>query len=96
MKQKHRPEKSYKFGSVRVSIWKGTRNTRDGRQFETSNVTIDRAYKDADGNWKNTSSLKENDIPRAIAALQAAFVYLTERPITEPDSDEVNVVEEEI
>jgi len=89
------PEKHFKFGGVRVSIWKDARRGPDGRAFESCSVTLDRAYLDKNGKWQNTNSLREGDVPKAIAALQKAFVYLTEK-----ESDDIGsqnpVVEEEV
>ena len=75
----NKPEKHIKFGGVRVTIWQDSRKSPNGQAFETRSVTVDRAYKDAQGNWKNTNSLREGDIPKAVAALNKAFVYMTEK-----------------
>ena len=45
----------------------------------------DRAYKDAGGEWKNTHSLKEADVPKAIAALNKAYLFMLEK---EPDTED--------
>jgi hypothetical protein len=79
MEKNNKPEKHIRFGGVRVSIWKDVRKGPSGKNFESRSVTMDRAYMDAQGKWQNTSSLKESDVPKAIAALTKAFVYMTER-----------------
>ena len=89
METKNKP-KHIKFGSVRATIWQDQRKGPNGT-FITRNVTIDRAYKDAQGNWQNTASFHENDLPKAIVALQKAFEFLTRRESEQtgdnPDDD---------
>ena len=94
MEDKNKPEKQFKFGGVRVTIWKDVRKGSDGKSFETRSVTLDRAYKDASGEWKNSHSLRENDVPKAIAALQKAFIAITEREAQEMNGDSISVEEE--
>jgi len=77
--ENNRPERNFRFGGVRVSVWRDLRKGTDGGSYERRSVTLDRAYKDTDGRWKNTQTLKESDIPKAIAALQHAFEYMTEK-----------------
>jgi len=91
--ENNKPEKHFRFGGVRGTVWRDRRKGQDGRAFDSVSVTLDRAYRNADGEWQNTASLRENDIPKAIAALQKTFVYLTER-VTDQDSGPE--VEEEI
>jgi len=79
MEEKNKPEKHYKYGAVRASIWREKRSGPGGKAFEAFSVTVDRSYKDAQGAWKNTSSFKENDIPKAIAALTRAYSYVCEK-----------------
>jgi hypothetical protein len=75
----NRPAKHYRFGSVRVTLWKDARTGPSGQSFDSWSVTIDRAYKDAKGAWQNTGSLRENDLPKAMAALQKAYAYIMEK-----------------
>ena len=77
------PEKHFKYGGVRVSVWGENRSGRDGSNFKSWSVKLDRAYKDAGGEWKNTYSLKESDLPKAIAALQEAFKYIVQKGDTD-------------
>lgn len=66
------PIKKFSAGGVQVAIWEN--KSKEGRQFST--VSIDRRYKDTDDEWKSTNSLKMNDLPKAILALQKAYEYL--------------------
>lgn len=75
----NQPVKSFRFGAVRAAIWKDQKQDRQGRSFDSVSVSLDRAYKDAQGDWQHTHSLKEVDIPKAILALSKAYQYITER-----------------
>jgi hypothetical protein len=90
-----KPEKSFKYGAVRAAIWKSEHRSRNGEQFETRRVVMDRSYKDAQGAWKNTNSLDLNDIPKAILALERAYEYLLSAPAQGDDGPEV-IVEEDV
>lgn len=83
--ENNKPEKNFRLGAVRVSVWKDTRRDSKGHEFETRSVTIDRAYKDAGGEWKNTHSLREDDVPKVIAALNKAYLFMLEK---EPEADD--------
>lgn len=75
----NKPEKHFRFGAVRASVWCDVRNGPSGQPFKSWSVTLDRAYKDAQGEWQNTHSLKEADIPKAVLALERAFEFITSR-----------------
>jgi len=81
----NKPAHHYKFGAVRATIWREKRAAPGGKAFDAWSVVIDRTYKDAGGAWKTTSSLKENDIPKAIAALTRAYAYVCEKGGDEGD-----------
>ena len=65
------PAKVYKAGLTAVSVWEreGT-GEGAGRTFRSFNVQ--RAYK-KDDEWKYTTSLNVEDIPRAVMLLQEAY-----------------------
>ena len=71
-----RPEQNFKVGAVRAAIWPTTIFNQDGTSFEKKKVVLDRRYKTKRGEWKSTSSLDVNDVPKAILALQKAYEYL--------------------
>ncbi|MDI6855877.1 MAG: hypothetical protein QMD21_03725 [Candidatus Thermoplasmatota archaeon] len=61
-----------RVGGIDVTIWENDGGTRGSFK----NVTIQRSYKDKNGKWQKTGSLKVNDIPKAILALQIAYERL--------------------
>ncbi len=70
------PEHKYKYGAISATIWKRTHKTKTGETFEKSQVSLDRSYKDASGQWQSTNTLDANDIPKAILALSRAYEYI--------------------
>ena len=68
-----KPIKKYSAGGINVAVWENY--STEGRQFNT--VTLARNYKDKNDQWKTSSSMKVNDIPKAILALQKAYEALT-------------------
>jgi hypothetical protein len=75
MENKNRPEKVFSTGAVQVSVWKNE-STKDGSKSEFRTVNIQRRYADKTGEWKSTSTLRVNDLPKAALALNKAFEYL--------------------
>ena len=64
------PVKKIKIGGIEVAVWENT--SSDGNKFFST--TMERNYKDGE-DWKKTSSLRANDLPKAILALQKAFEF---------------------
>ena len=60
-----------KVGGVVATIW---RNENDGKV--SLSVTLERTYKDRNGEWKKSRSFRQNDLPKALLALQQAFEHL--------------------
>ena len=57
-----------RVGAIEVAIW--TNNSGKG-DYQT--VTMQRSYKDKDDKWQKTQTLRINDIPKAVLALQKAY-----------------------
>lgn len=70
-----KPEKVFKMGGVRASIFRNT-ITRNGEEVELPKVVIEVRYRDKSGQWQGTNSLSLNDLPKAVTALQQAYEYL--------------------
>ena len=81
-----KPVNKIRYGAVSVSIWRDIYRNARGEEFEVHSVVLDRTYKDRDGDWKHTNSLKETDVPKAIAALEDAFRYLCKKGKEEEDT----------
>jgi hypothetical protein len=70
-----KPEKVFKMGAVRASVFCNTFQ-RDGQTVPIRKVVLEVRYKDKAGQWQGTNSLSLNDLPKAITALQLAYEYL--------------------
>ena len=72
-----KPEKVFKVGGCTASVFENQMNGMNGPAGTTfKSVTLQRMYKDKDGNFQYTSSFKLNDIPKATLALEKAYDYL--------------------
>lgn len=67
------PVKKFGAGAIQVAIWEN--EGKDEIKYNT--VSIQKNYKDKNDKWKSSSSMKANDIPKAVLALQKAYEYLT-------------------
>lgn len=65
------PEQKFKAGAVEVSVWK---NESSKGSFRS--ISFERSYKDKDGNWQSTKSLRVDDLPKALIALGKAYEYV--------------------
>lgn len=70
------PLKSFRSGAIQVTIWENETLTHEGQLIATKSVSFERRYKDKNGEWKSTNSLKANDIPKATLLLSKAYEYL--------------------
>ncbi len=65
------PDKKFKAGGLTATVWKGI--SQKGTYFS---VQLAKSYKDKENNWKTTSSLRENEVPKAVVLLQKAYEYV--------------------
>ena len=71
--EKHMPEHTFRAGGISASVWKNM--TKEGDK-EYRSVTFERRYKDKDGQWKSSNSLRISDLPKATVVLTKAYEYL--------------------
>ena len=83
-----KPEKVFKMGAVRASVFVNTIQ-RDGMPVALRKVVIEVRYRDKEGKWQGTNSLSINDLPKAITALQQAYEYLLSAPQETESTSEV-------
>lgn len=70
--EKQKPEKKFRAGAVTATIWKN--QTEDNREYST--VSFERSYRDKNGEWKTTNSLRVNDLPKAAMVINKAYEHL--------------------
>jgi len=85
-----RPVAKFTAGQVSAAIWENEVTTKAGKQVTMLKATVERRYKDRDGQWKSSNSFARNEIPLAIYCLHKSFEHIIE---SQKDSDGV---EEEV
>ena len=76
MEAKNKPNKKFKAGAVSAIVWANEMLDKQGKSFSVYTVAFERNYKDRDGNWKSTNSMRVNDIPKLRLVAQEAYEYL--------------------
>ena len=84
------PEKKFRAGAISATVWKN-HGVKDGQVSEYATVTFERAYKDKEGNWQTTNSLRLNDLPRAAVVIQEAYKELVLREFTDSSFGEETI-----
>lgn len=84
------PEKKFRAGAISATVWKN-HGVKDGQISEYQTVTFERSYKDKEGNWQTTNSLRVNDLPKASVVLQKAYEELVLREFTDSSFGEESI-----
>jgi hypothetical protein len=71
------PVAKFKAGQVSSALWENQIQVK-GAAVTILKATVQRRYKDRDGNWQSSGSLGRNEIPLAIYCLQKAFEKIIE------------------
>ena len=87
-----RPVAKYAAGQVSAAIWENEVTTKAGKKVTMLKATVERRYKDKDGQWKSSSSFSRNEIPMAIYCLQKSFDHI----IGSQQKDDGSVEEETV
>ncbi len=66
------PIKKFSVGGLQIAIWEN--ESKEGKTYNT--VSISRNYKDKNDEWKSSNSLRVNDLPKAVTALNKAYEFL--------------------
>lgn len=78
--KKTAPTQKVKVGSIQVAIWENK-----GEKGTFQSITMERTYTTDNGKtFEHTNSLRKNDLPKAILALQKAY----EKLVMESKDDE--------
>jgi len=73
---KNLPEKKFRAGAISATVWRNKGQNKQGEAVSYNSISLERYYKDKNGEWQNTSSMRTNDLPRAAVVLQKAFEFL--------------------
>ena len=72
---KKHPEQKFRAGGISATIWLNSR-VDDGKKISFRTVSFEKSYKDKDGNWQNTSTLRVSDLPKAKLVLDKAYEFI--------------------
>jgi len=81
-----KPVAKFQAGQVSAAIWENEISV-NGRQVTVLKATVQRRYKDKDGDWKSSGSFSRNEIPLAIYCLEKSFEHMIEGQKDENDND---------
>lgn len=70
------PETKFRAGAIAATVWKNTASSKDGKEVEYRTISIERNYKDKNDEWKSTTSMRVNDLPKVIIVMQKAYEHL--------------------
>jgi len=70
---KNMPAMKFKAGAVAATIWANKVMSKTGNEVTYQTISLERSYKDKDGNWQHTPKLRANDLPKAMLVLQEAY-----------------------
>ena len=76
MSENNTPVQRFKAGAVSATVWTNDRITKSGEPAAYFSISLDRAYKDKEGEWKHVNSFRVNDLPKASLVLQKAYEWL--------------------
>jgi hypothetical protein len=71
------PVAKFKAGQVSSAVWENQIQVK-GAKVTVLKATVQRRYKDKDGDWKSSGSFSRNEIPLAIHCMQKAFEKIIE------------------
>ncbi len=69
------PEKKFSTGAIQATVWRNNAKSKNGEAVEFRTISFDRRYKDKEGNWQSSKSLRITDLPKAVVVLNKAFEY---------------------
>jgi len=72
------PIAKFKAGQTSSAVWENQIQVK-GQSITILKATVQRRYKDQDGNWQSSGSFSRNEIPLAIYCLQKAFEKIIEK-----------------
>ncbi len=57
------PEKKIRAGAISATIWQNNVE-REGKVSSFNSISLERVYKDKEGNWQSTNTFRTNDLPK--------------------------------
>ena len=76
--EKTKPVKKFKAGAIDAAVWKNVNQQgKDGGDVVSYSLSMERRYKDKDGEWQGTNTFRANDLPKAALVLVKAYEFIT-------------------
>lgn len=86
---KNKPEKKFRASPITATVWTNEGKSSDGQPRMYRTISLERSYRDKEGAWQTTNSLRVNDLPKAVLVLNKAFEFVTLK------ESEDSIIEEE-
>jgi len=83
-----KPIKKFQAGGISAAVWKNLVKLGNGSEGSMLSVTLDRRYKDSQGEWQSSSSYRLNDLPKTVLVLTQAYSYLATAGDKDVDADD--------
>jgi len=84
-KNEKQPAHKIRMGKVVATIWLNEGEGKDGKAYKNYTVNIVQSYTDKDGNWKDSSSFRMNDLMGVHVCAYEAYKWIREHPIEKGD-----------
>ena len=79
------PVKKFRAGAISATVWENQNKSKQGEVISYKSVSFERNYKDANGEWQKTSSLRMSDLPKAALVINKAYEFLA---LNSPETDD--------
>ena len=79
------PVAKFRAGQISSAVWRNQIQVK-GKAVTILKATVQRRYKDREGNWQSSGSFARNEIPLAIHCLQQAFEKIIETQHEDSDN----------
>ena len=74
MTEGNKPVENYRSGAIKVAVWE---NSGENGKYYT--FSMQRGYKDKDGNWKDTTALRTSDVYDVVRCLERAYDFAKQK-----------------
>jgi hypothetical protein len=68
-------EKKFSAGGISATVWSNEKLI-NGQKVDMKSISLQRTYKDREGNWKHSSNMRVTDLPKAQLVIEKAYEYL--------------------
>lgn len=73
----NKPVTKFRAGAISATVWENQAKNNKGEIISYKSVSFDRTYKDANGEWQHTTSLRTMDLPKAALVINKAYEFIS-------------------